>query len=72
MDLINPPLDDDPNRIFGYKLSALADAVLDGDGISTWEFDFVIEMIDRFEKGLNFSDKQVEKVNELYDKHCQY
>lgn len=68
-DLIIPPLDEDPNSIFGQKLSELTDIALAGD-CSDWEFDFINNMVDRFEKGLNFTDKQVEMVNELYEQHC--
>jgi len=58
---------DDANTGFGEKLSELVDYE---DEMSEWEYDFIGSMVDKFEKGENFTDNQVEKVNQLYDKYC--
>lgn len=59
----------DANDVFGKKLCDLAELMLDGLITSEWEAQFIEDMVDRFEKGYNFTDSQVEKVNELHDKH---
>lgn len=63
------PLVFDENDEFGRKLSNLIELVLEGDIESDWEVEFLSAMVDRFEKGWNFSDNMVNKVNELHDKY---
>lgn len=59
----------DPNDIFGAKLSALMELALEGE-LSEWETDFLQSCAERFEKGDSFSDKQLEIINELWEKKC--
>lgn len=66
-DFMVGPKYEDPNTIFGEKLSALVDE--EGE-LSEWETDFLGHMVDKFEKGENFSDSQIEQVNRMYDKYC--
>ena len=63
------PIIHDDNDKFGRKLSDLIDLVLEGDITHYWEVEFIEAMVDRFEKGHNFTDNMVFKVNELHDKH---
>lgn len=59
----------DANDVFGKKIADLAELMLEGDITNEWECEFIESMIDRFEKGYNFTDNQIEKVNELHEKH---
>lgn len=63
------PILSEANDIFGKKLCDLAELMLEGDIQNEWECQFISDMVDRFEKGWNFTDPQVDKVNELHDKH---
>ena len=63
------PIVYDENDNFGRKLSDLIDLVLEGEITHYWEVEFLSAMVDRFEKGYNFTDNMVDKVNELHHKH---
>jgi hypothetical protein len=60
------PSFDDPNVVFGKKLSALVDVE---DEMDEYENEFLGNMVDRFEKGFNFTDNQIEFVNKLCEKY---
>jgi len=62
-------LGDDPNDALGKKIADLVELLLEGEIQSAWEEDFIYSMVDRFEKGYNFTVAQVEKIDELHGRH---
>jgi hypothetical protein len=51
------------------ELSELYLMSLEGD-LSEWESNFINDMQDMFDKGRSLSEKQVELIEQLYDRHC--
>lgn len=64
MDFIIGPTYEDPNTAFGERLSELVDCE---DEMNEWENEFLGHMVDKFEKGENFSDPQIETINKMYE-----
>lgn len=61
------PTYEDPNTAFGQKLVALVE---EEENMTEYEHQFLEDMVDKFEKGSNFTDPQIELVNKLYEKYC--
>lgn len=62
-----PPDYEDANEAFGKKLVALVESE---DEFDDWEYDFLGHMVDKFEKGENFSDNQIAIINRMFEKYC--
>ncbi len=59
----------DANDLFGKKIADLAELMLEGDIADEYDCQFIDNMIERFEKGWNFTDNQIAYVNTLHEKY---
>lgn len=51
------------------QLKELQAAALDGAVQNKWEFEFIESVVERFEKGISFTERQLEVVQDLYEKY---
>lgn len=42
---------------------------LEGE-LNEWESNFIEDMQEKFDKGRSFSEKEVDRIEQLYDRHC--
>lgn len=64
-----PILTSDPNDELERQIICLVDLSLEGEIDNEWEFQFIESMALRLEKGYSFTESQVDKVHELYEKY---
>jgi len=62
-------MSDDPNAVLEYELSELVTVALNGDVADEYDYDFIMNMSERFSKGTSFSDNQVEFTHTLYARY---
>ena len=47
----------------------LQELVNEGEIGNDWEVDFIASVVERFEKGYNFSDRQLDKIDEIHGRY---
>lgn len=51
-------------------LDELDDLLAVDGGLSDWELEFVESVHDQVQDGRELTDRQIEKIGEIWDKHC--
>lgn len=52
------------------QISELYSMHLEGE-LSEWASNFIEDMNKKFEKGWSFTERQVEKIEDLYEEYCE-